>query len=233
MRKNVLVMLSAIVGFSLIGAPIKSGIGARGTSSINETEVLPYDAVVEYIQTRGGQWIDTGYVPKTFPNIELRGSCPYATTLRFGMNSPLTGICIDVKNHNDNDGGIDWYYWTVEVKGVNTKYESHKEFRLYTDGNRFVCGAYRTDPCPNDFSNNNQSIFLNRIWWGNRNSSAGTKIKWFKVWECESLVMDLVSVRFTTPSGETDGGMYDRVSGRLLKNQGTGTFIVGPDVVEE
>ena len=40
---------------------------------------------------------------------------------------------------------------------------------------------------------------------------------------------DFIPVRFTNELGETEGAMYDRVSGQLFRNAGTGAFVIGPD----
>lgn len=42
-------------------------------------------------------------------------------------------------------------------------------------------------------------------------------------------VRDMISVRFTNEQGVSEGAMYDRVSGRLFRNAGTGAFTIGPD----
>ena len=39
----------------------------------------------------------------------------------------------------------------------------------------------------------------------------------------------MLPVRFTNESGVLEGAMYDRVSGQLFRNAGTGAFIIGPD----
>lgn len=41
--------------------------------------------------------------------------------------------------------------------------------------------------------------------------------------------IDLIPVRFTNERGESEGAMYDKVSGKLFRNAGTGSFIIGPD----
>lgn len=43
------------------------------------------------------------------------------------------------------------------------------------------------------------------------------------------LVRDMIPVRFTNEHGQSEGAMYDRVSGQLFRNVGTGTFTIGPD----
>ena len=42
-------------------------------------------------------------------------------------------------------------------------------------------------------------------------------------------IRDLISVRFTNEQGVSEGAMYDRVSGALFRNAGTGAFTIGPD----
>lgn len=50
-----------------------------------------------------------------------------------------------------------------------------------------------------------------------------------KIVRNEKTLYDCVPVRFTNSLGQTEGAMYDRVSGQLFRNAGTGAFIIGPD----
>ena len=43
------------------------------------------------------------------------------------------------------------------------------------------------------------------------------------------MVFDAIPVRFTNESSQSEGAMYDRVSGQLFRNAGTGSFVIGPD----
>lgn len=43
------------------------------------------------------------------------------------------------------------------------------------------------------------------------------------------IVCDLQPVRFTNENGVSEGAMYDKVSGTLFRNAGTGEFVIGPD----
>ena len=49
------------------------------------------------------------------------------------------------------------------------------------------------------------------------------------------LVRDFIPVRFTNELGQSEGAMYDRVSGELepFRNKGTGAFLWGPDASEQ
>ena len=42
-------------------------------------------------------------------------------------------------------------------------------------------------------------------------------------------VFDFIPVRFTNEQNQSEGAMYDRVSGQLFRNAGTGAFTIGPD----
>ena len=43
------------------------------------------------------------------------------------------------------------------------------------------------------------------------------------------VIRDFQPVRFTNELGESEGAMYDRVSGELFRNAGTGAFNYGND----
>lgn len=43
------------------------------------------------------------------------------------------------------------------------------------------------------------------------------------------VVCNLIAVRFTNENGVSEGAMYDKVTKQLFRNQGTGSFIIGPD----
>ena len=57
------------------------------------------------------------------------------------------------------------------------------------------------------------------------NVPISTRVYYFKVWDNNTLVCNFIPVRCGTT-----GYMYDRVSGQLFGNDGTGDFIVGADV---
>lgn len=43
-------------------------------------------------------------------------------------------------------------------------------------------------------------------------------------------VRDFVIVRFTNELGVSEGAMFDKVTKKLFRNAGTGSFVIGPDV---
>ena len=74
------------------------------------------------------------------------------------------------------------------------------------------------------------------IWLFGRNSDFPSYIRFTKIriYSCKIyqngiIVSDFIPVRFINKRGETEGAMFDRVSGQLYRNAGTGAFIIGPD----
>lgn len=56
------------------------------------------------------------------------------------------------------------------------------------------------------------------------------RLYWVKYYDGSgNLVFDLQPVRFTNELGQSEGAMYDRVSGEIFRNAGTGAFTIGPD----
>ena len=52
------------------------------------------------------------------------------------------------------------------------------------------------------------------------------RIYYFQIENC----IDLVPVKFTNEKGQREGAMYDKISGQLFRNIGTGKFEIGPDL---
>ena len=61
-------------------------------------------------------------------------------------------------------------------------------------------------------------------------NQASMRCRQFAVYDNNTLVRDFIPVRFTNESGQSEGAMYDRVSGQLLRNSGTGVFGFGTDI---
>ena len=51
----------------------------------------------------------------------------------------------------------------------------------------------------------------------------------FKIYQENTVVCDTKMCRYTNENGVSEGAMYDRVSGQLFRNAGTGALVIGPD----
>lgn len=186
---------------------------------------LPYDAEVEYLESAGNCIIRTDFIP-TGDDIRIQ------TKVLF-------------KGYTDNTAWTTWFHTytneesnTYRIIRNNT---NNVTIRLYNGArangggvsyNITLNNIYNIDFNGNRYTINNSSGNLSTI-KGTENSGYlnlfSPKFKgaffFFRVWKNDVLMLDLIPVR----KGNV-GYMYDKVSGQLFGNAGTGQFILGPDV---
>ena len=185
---------------------------------------LPYDAEVEYLESTGTQYISTMLIP-TRVNVGLKpigAATPQYANAYFGVNnggSRTTGLYSDTKDtlaaRNYNNDNVEfsalWLIFhnvsfdinTVSVDGVTKKLKTN----FY------------------DVDQGFKSFGLFDIPQKSTESTPKSAISYCKMWdEDDNLMADFIPVRV----GDI-GYMYDRVSGQLFGNQGSGAFIIGPD----
>ena len=189
---------------------------------------LPYDAEIEYLETDGNAYIDTGLTVSYYRAIAGKYYVPNANNMIWGSRV--------------RDNNYFGYHLRKGVKAdtylkVNDKEYTFKDSKniemhefLFDIGNAYVVfDGVRTDfPAPSQLpiqeSNNKEILF--KFWGGGAVNGYDTKrIYYAKYLEAGVLMRDFIPVRI----GST-GYMYDKVSGQLFGNAGTGEFILGPDV---
>ena len=193
---------------------------------------LPYDAEVEYLESTGTQYIDTGFKANTTTTrleASIEFTNPTSTQGVFGSRNRDTGNAescnafILASNIFRPDwaagGGSSSYNITISP---NTIYEiSITRSRLTINGVEYIYGnSVSYDQIYNfllfNFSNAG-SVF---------SSGLKGRLRYAKIYSNGVLVRDFIPVRKGTV-----GYLYDRVSGKLFGNAGTGDFVLGPDVV--
>jgi hypothetical protein len=197
------------------------------------TPPLPYDAEVEYLEGTGTQWIDTGlfavknrkYSTRFLPttdyaqyysyNCFLFTSASVFTSLGiYGISNSTNGyrVALNSSAQSINDDG---YYNTWHDCVIDT-----------TDGNRFASLDGVVVYTSTSTGGNLASARI--VLWNNtgKSGSGSGKLAAFSVTDATTgeLIQDLIPAR---KNGV--GYMYDKVSGNLLGNSGTGDFVIGPD----
>ena len=194
---------------------------------INNNKVTPtipdhYDAEIEYLESNGTQWIDT--------KIECSSSVQLITKGKFTQNI-----------YDENFGAL------------NTSGTQRFHFGIYEDKFIFGVGSIYNYTTPYDLNIHtfvldgsgygkldNTSYTLRRfddtkklkIYLFVRNTTnQATTHAYFQLFSQQIfinniLVFDAIPVRV----GQV-GYLYDKVSGRLFGNKGTGEFILGPDKI--
>lgn len=207
---------------------------------------IPYDRV-EYLESTGTQWIDTGikfdttkhglFVDGIFIN-DLSGirtiagcwegsfdinhlscaiggnyeNCYFSLPILSGFRGGSAGKKIAEPGVRNMVGFInhgienDVLKATLFVNGVETKVNVNNPY-VGISAQTYPLGGVKYA------GTNNIRELVHFLWYG------------FKFYEYDNLIMDLIPVRVGTT-----GYMYDKVSGKLFGNAGTGAFVLGPDV---
>ena len=180
---------------------------------------LPYDAEVEYLESTRTQYIDTG-VSDVTSSSSLNAVFQYtqlgSSICAFGQNYGFRGNLVQMYTSSRLE-----FYGTgnatvLTSSGIQDKHEIQVTTNgVVFDGINIAATTLSSEPSVSMclFSANN----------GVKKSSC--RIYYFRL-ETGTRNIDLIPVRV----GQV-GYLYDRVSGKLFGNAGTGDFVLGPDVV--
>lgn len=184
---------------------------------------LPYDAEVDYLETTGTQYIDTGVILNgdSFANLTLSVSSAQNNGI-FGARSALkvndfSWLILSNNKHRRNYGTQENTSGGTISLGQINNYRA--EANVYK-GNWNVAYTFTKQTFQTPVS-----AYLCAI---NNNGSALNPSN-MRIFRCVingvNKSVDLIPVRVGTT-----GYMYDKISGELFGNSGTGSFTLGSDV---
>lgn len=213
--------LAAIV----LGSPTKAIVGGRNIFA-ESTERMPYDAEVEYLESTGTQWIDTGISTDSI----------YAFSFEFAIPNGATqstwGSVLSGRLDNFTLGLAPSNQLYIRYRGTDLpnrpkyEYDIWNTFSLSQDGVLIIQNHQSQQIQP--VSTFADTLVICNNSYGNRPTSI--KFRLLKCYDEDGFALiDMISVRFTNELGQSEGAMYDRVSGALFRNAGAGAFIIGPD----
>lgn len=187
---------------------------------------LPYDARIEYIEGDGTQWIDTGVIPTLTTISQIK-------VYHISSNAIIYGYVPDIENADRYDYRLfinhsygHLFFDTPDnnrcqinsMGNYNEMYELELGNNYIKDlTNNTILGStskYKTNPAC--------SIKLN---YTRDNEISSNRWYYVKIYDNNTLLLDLIPVR-----KDGVGYMYDTISKRFFGNQGTGEFILGPDI---
>lgn len=195
----------------------------------NSTGGQPYDAEIEYLQSSGTQYIDTGIngqavtrfivsgycYPNSGNNTQLLGGTEQGASTFFGarVNNGTFWYCTsngvglgDPTHHSNIDAIINS---TSSQTGTLTDMVSGTAY----DFTSFGSASW-------SFPNSNLLLFCGY----STRRSPNARCYSLKIYTSSGLVRDFIPVRV----GQV-GYMYDKVSGELFGNSGSGSFTLGND----
>lgn len=195
----------------------------------------PYDAEIEYLESNGTQYIDTLYKPNGKTRIKVKGRYTYSTlTLSdsmhflFGVRDGSTFYDMlwnYYKNQQHSSYENYLHYGTDTAKWFNNDINKDVEVDLSYEGGYY--NGEKKLTVIDTASQSNYSLYL--LWCNIKGVGPASRkpygrMYYCKIYENNLLVLDLIPVRVGNV-----GYMYDKVSGKLFGNAGTGNFILGPD----
>lgn len=214
----------------------KAYVGSQLVYENSATPVLPYDAEIAYIESTGTQYIDTEYYPNSATHIEIKGRYTYPSmtsrdSMHFLFGARDGSIMYDVLWNYYKSGSRNYYPVYLHFGASQTNF--NKDDRnvdvivdasysgVYYNGTKrlTVSGTAGTSRYPLYL------LWCNVDGVGQASRPPYGRLYYCKIWDNNTLVRDYIPVRVGTV-----GYMYDKISGTLIGNAGSGSFILGNDV---
>lgn len=181
---------------------------------------------IEYLQSNGTQYIDTKIIPNANTGAYIKVICSDNTDRYFiGLrNNASTNTRWGIGH---SSAGFYWCYNTYQSSNRLTG-SSGELWLNFNNSKKFVAtwnNTTKEDSLPSISFTPQYSIWLFGWNGSTRGYWAGGKIYFAQISQGIDLIMDLIPVR-----KGTIGYMYDKLSGQLFGNSGSGSFILGPDL---
>ena len=204
-------------------------LGARTAAWSGKS--LPYDAEVEWLESNGEQYVLTNYIPRNVDRIiakyilyqeNYNGNSIFRSRMGNWDDNPNYWVYLKAQNIGYQIWAFSKYqdlrlgvaYGSVSVCDLNLL---NKKIAVYEEG---ITPTYKNIRV--GVESENQPPIL--LFPQEQKNLARTRIMKFESIRNGEKVADIIAVR-----KDGVGYMYDRVSGQLFGNAGTGAFIIGPD----
>lgn len=198
----------------------------------------PYYCEVEYLESTGTQYVDTGYIPTENTSFDLFGVDMdyHASTTRFGsrIDSLTENYCFTVINGDNFRMSYGTSTKTVDIQYIFTEQKLAKKISwnatdktctmTFNDDSTEQSSAFTTT----SLTSAAKSIYMFAF---NNNGTPVyglSKQTGLKIYENEMLVRDYIPVL----DNNKKPCLYDKVSGKLFYNQGSGDFLYGREIHE-
>ncbi len=193
---------------------------------------IPYDHKIEYLQSSGTQYIDTGIVPSN--NIVIYCKFKSSESFIFGCRTALNNkeySFLTAGNNNESSFrfGNKYTPTTIAKLSNNIVYELYSSLstpNIVTVKN-LSTNEITTYTVENNTFNCDYSCHIFGINMGGTHGNGGASqyIYEFKLYCSDRDLLHLIPVRKSNI-----GYMYDKISNQLFGNNGTGNFVLGPDI---
>ena len=191
------------------------------------TNSKPYDAEIEYLESSGTQWIDTNFIPDVNSAAHIIWSSREINAYGYFGSRSLDNNSVYRFCGTTFSSGRSFTFAMTYNKWADNKValQNNTIYDCYAENGKYIInGTEYSSDVISDYQGS--TFYLFRYYRGNQNWHL-SKMRCYslKLYSNSVLVRDMIPVR----KGQI-GYMYDKVSGELFGNSGTGNFILGNDV---
>ena len=187
-------------------------------------QTLPSDYIqLEYIQSSGSQYINTGFKPNQDTKISITVDFPLSgTTWLYGSRTSAVSNSLGFLCEGNSKYRFDYASSTNELATKPTgKFTINSDKnKCYINGELVFTATYTTFASPVNmyiFNNNNN---------GSLSGGSSAKLYNCSIYDNGVLIRNFIPCK--TESGTV--GLYDSVNNQFYQNAGSGTFIAGPEI---
>ena len=173
----------------------------------------------EYLQSSGGQYIDSGVIPYNNPKLEFTWASTQATNKHHvGNNKSKSGTIIFGRNATK----FYYRYYSTSLYYIDETPVINQFYDIILSDKLIINGEVKHTNSNTFISHDNTSL---KIFKSDTLQGGECKIKKFKIYEGNLLIRDFIPVSYNgTP------GLWDKVEWKFYANAGTGDFTLGNEV---
>jgi hypothetical protein len=194
----------------------------------------PYDAEIEYLESRGGAYIDSGYKHNTKYEIECRFRCIGESN---NLSAPFGTW--NIANNKRTCLRILWRNttFTFQYKSNTISQTGNSNWNTWIESRIADNKVYMDAAVFNASKENDATSSIPFVFFGSFSNGSGTTTlenhttdtSFIQISKAKMLLNNVLLRDFIPVRVGTTGYMYDKISGTLFGNAGTGNFILGPD----
>ena len=194
--------------------------------------VKPYDSIIEYLQSSGSQYIDSGI--ECTSNLKVQFESMFFSTINAAICGGISNASGSTyfRHHFTTDTNNNFYYIQRSASSnasIRINASTNTWYNVIINpvkGTSIVNGVqYNFTALSHNYTTHQNYFIFARKAQSGAIQSKPSRFKSFKMWKNDILLREFIPVR----KGEI-GYMYDKVSGELFGNVGTGNFTLGPDI---
>jgi hypothetical protein len=188
---------------------------------------LPYDAEVEYLESTGTQYINTGiYASGTSTEVELDMCGKTGKAFLFGARTAYNNKAFVIANGGTSGSSYDYFFFNYGNSYKTPSFPLETRMLLRATNNLYRDNGTYATISAQSFTTAQTLLMFAANYNGTINYGHG-RVYGCKIYNNGVLVRDFVPVR-----KRGVGYMYDFITGSLFGNQGTGSFVIGADKLD-